>query len=179
MKGIRKNKPIGRILLSLSMLLAWSMGSYAQNVTISPETGSLVAALTSGSEIGFENGWSAMWRHEQLPLTFTVSDESTLTEGGEIANPAGNLREHKKNQTVGNKIIMAGGSPYDLYMVLSLPKGYRITGYRMVLLDNLNNVSISSVNYGSTSKTVYETSSDYDYTNYLAKSPTMIGTNSD
>lgn len=55
----------------------------AQNVTISPSTGNLIAALTGNygsgtTEIGFENGWSAMWRHEQLPLTLTVADQGKL-----------------------------------------------------------------------------------------------------
>lgn len=179
MKGIRKNKPIGRILLSLSMMLAWCMGCHAQNVTISPQTGSLVAALTGQNETGFENGWSAMWRHEQLPLTLTVSDDADLTEGGELQNPTGNIREIEKNATIGNKLVVAGGQSKQLHMVLSLPKGYRITGYRLVVLNNLNNYRVGSLNFRDPNKTIYETGSDFDYTNYLAKSPTMNGTNSD
>ena len=174
-------------MLLLLLLVAGVTNTLAQSVTVEPSTGNLIAALTSGTEAGFENGWSAMWRHEQLPLTFTVSDESTLTDGGEIKNPAGNIRKHKKNNEVGEKLIIIGGVQMDGYMVLSLPKGYRITGYRMVLLNNINNYTITTqsggytqtTTSGSPTKTVYETDSKYDYNHPLAQTPTMGRTNSD
>ncbi|MCI6075480.1 MAG: hypothetical protein MR712_08880, partial [Bacteroidales bacterium] len=53
--------------------------AYGQNVTISPSSGHLIAALTYENEVGFENGWSALWRHKQLPLTLHVSDKPDLT----------------------------------------------------------------------------------------------------
>ncbi|MBR5697354.1 MAG: hypothetical protein IKX44_01850 [Prevotella sp.] len=168
-----------RFTLALLSLLMVPLAMMAQNVTISPTTGSLMAALTSGTEVGFENGWSAMWRHEQLPLTFTVADQATLTDGGEIANPAGNIREYQKNNTVGNKLVLAGGVPYDGYMVLSLPKGYRITGYRMVLLNNLNGTTVEGINAGTQDKVIYETASNFNYNNAFAQTPVMGGTNSD
>ena len=168
MKRIRKNK-LDRFLLTLSVLMVWCLDGYAQNVTISPNTGSLVAALTYQQEVGFENGWSAMWRHEQLPLTLTVADDNQLTEGGEIANPAGNISVYN------DKLVIVGGLSSDSYFMVSLPKGYRITGYRLVFLNNLNyrwvnEMPIAGDNpdsrYGGTlrdvTKMVYETASDYD-----------------
>ena len=108
-------------LLMLFVLCLVGMQGYAQNVTVSPQTGSLVAALTEGNESGFGDGWSAMWRHEQLPLTFTVADNGELTVGGELKNPAGNITEFRKNATLGNKLVIGSGTSPDRYMVLSPP----------------------------------------------------------
>ena len=186
-------------MLLLLFLLAGVTDTLAEdaNVTISPSSGSLIAALTSGNEQGFENGWSAMWRHEQLPLSFTVSDESTLTDAGEIKNPAGNVRVHDFGGTLGKKLIVAGGTASDSYCVLSLPKGYRITGYRLVLVNNLNYATIgegdqlmklgyalnASGNYTNTqrsiSKIMYETDKSYNIDSPKAQSNSMGGTNSD
>ena len=126
-------------LLSLLPFVA----TEAQNVTISPRTGNLVAALTSGAEVGFENGWMSMWRHEQLPLTFSVADDGNLTGAGQLSNPAGNINSYN-----GNLVVMGGMNP-DLYMALSLPKGYRITGYRLVVLNNLNDKKITNMQIAS------------------------------
>ena len=114
----------------ISCLSALTIPLGAQNVTISPSTGNLVAAVTEDQEVGFGGGWSAMWRHEQLPLDFTVSDHADLTDGGEIANPAGNLLVQD------GKLLILCGQLYDGYMCLSLPKGYSITGYRLVLAND-------------------------------------------
>lgn len=161
------------------LLVVFALPVQAQNVTVSPQTGKLIAAKTDGNEMGFENGWSAMWRHEQLPLTLTVADEGDLTSGGELANPAGNLIEYQKNATIGNKLVFAGGSAKDGFMVLSLPKGYRITGYRLVFLNNMNNTTLSGISAGKHDKTFYETKSDFSYSSPLAQTPVMNGTNSD
>lgn len=168
----------------------------AQNVTISPNSGSLIAALTEGNEQGFENGWSAMWRHEQLPLTFTVSDHATLTDGGEIADPAGNIREHDFGGNLGKRYIVAGGTASDLYCVLSLPKGYRIKEYKIVLLNNVNYATIGEDdaqmklgyainewgNYTNTQRSItkrmYETDKYYNIESPKASSELMGGSNS-
>ena len=144
---------------------------FAQNVTISPSSGSLVAAYTSGSEIGGKAGWSSLWRHEQLPLSLTVSDESTLTDAGELKNPAGNL--YNKN----GRLVVLGGIPYNGYMVLSLPKGYRITGYKIVLLNDNVNVEFPAYGtIGQETKSFYETDANFDYTNYKARAQAQNGT---
>ena len=150
-------------LITLLVLFLIGLQANAQNVTISPQTGSLVAALTYDGEVGFSGGWAAMWRHEQLALSLTVSDDPYLTVGGEIANPAGNL--YNKN----GQLVVLGGEVNDGYMVLSLPKGYRITGYTLVLQNN--NVGVNFPGYGTigrVEKSFYETNSSYDYVNYKA-----------
>lgn len=82
------------ILAVLWVCLAFLHGpkAYGQNVTISPSTGHLIAALTYENEVGFQNGWSALWRHQQLPLTLHVSDKPELTSSGVLKDPAGNIR---------------------------------------------------------------------------------------
>ena len=99
-----------RTFVKVAMIVMAAIGSwhnmYAQDVVVSPETGKFVAALTKGSELGFERGWSSLWRHDQLPLSLTVADNSTLNSGGEFSNPAGNLL--KKD---GGTFYISGGVP--------------------------------------------------------------------
>ena len=71
----RRLNPFQRVVMLLTLLVSFSV-SKAQNVTISPSSGKLVAALTYDNEIGFQHGWSSLWRHNQLPLTLTVSDKT-------------------------------------------------------------------------------------------------------
>ena len=118
-----------RTFVKVAMIVMAAIGSwhnmYAQDVVVSPETGKFVAALTTGYEVGFQNGWSSLWRHDQLPLSLTVADDDELNSGGEFSNPAGNLL--KKD---GGTFYISGGAPYDGYIILSMPKG----STRIVLL---------------------------------------------
>lgn len=154
------NKKVALALLSMILV---PLALMAQSVTISPASGNLIAALTSGGEVGYENGGSAMWRHEQLPLTFTVSDNSTLTDAGETANPAGDMRIFNE------KLVVHGGASPDLYCVLSLPKGYRFKGYKIVLLNNLNGVVVGGQTRVGQNKVMYETNRNFDTSNFLAR----------
>ena len=144
----------GMVAVAALLVCAFSMQTKAQNVTVSPSTGSLIAALTTGSESGFEAGYSAMWRHEQLPLTFTVSDFCNLTEGGEFVQPAGNMTAN------GNYLVVDGGSSPDSYMCLSLPKGYRFTGYTIVLANNLVGQTVNGTNHGSSAQKIFYETND-------------------
>jgi len=152
-----------RFTLALLSLLLVPLGMMAQSVTVEPTTGNLIAALTSGSEVGFINGSSAMWRHEQLPLTFTVADDGTLTEGGEISNPAGDMRVHN------GYLVVHGGVSNDLYCVLSLPKGYRFTGYKMVLMNNLYGETVAGQVRQGGNKVMYETDRTFNTSSYNAR----------
>lgn len=154
-----------KITLALLSLLLVPLAMMAQNVTVEPSTGSLVVALTEGTEVGFTGGWGALWRHEQLPLSFTVSDYVDLTDGGDVARPAGNL--YNKD---GKLVVLGGQSPLNGYMVLSLPKGYRFTGYKMVLVND--NIGVNFPGYGTIGgiqKSFYETDRNYNYSNYIAR----------
>lgn len=153
-------------------MLAIALGLPAQNVFISPETGHLIAAVTYESETGFENGFSALWRHNQVGLNLAVSDDADLTKGGEIANPAGNLN------VVDGKLTITGGTTDDCYIVVSLPKGYRFTGYSITLDNNMNNHTFASdFRTRGVRKTFYETGSNFDYTSYKAKTDEMPANN--
>ena len=155
----------------LLLAMAFSTSTQAQNVTISPSTGKLIAALTYENEQGFQHGWSALWKHDQLPLTFSLADDPNLTEGGEFSIPADNISLNN------DKYVIAGGQTKDMYCVISLPKGYRITGYKIVLLNDLNGKTVNNLRYGSISKRFYETDKDFDYTNFKASTPVMGATN--
>lgn len=128
----------------------------AQNVTISPKTGKLMAALTEDHEVGFQNGWSSLWRHDQLPLSLTVADYPDLTPSGELKRPAGNIAIEN------NELVLLGGMTRNLYMEVSLPKGYRITGYTLVMKNNLNGKTVRGMKLGSVTKKMYETNKDFN-----------------
>lgn len=147
--------------------------AHGQNVTISPSSGSLIAGLTYTGEVGFAQGWSSLWRHNQLPLTLHVSDKADLTPGGVLKDPAGNI----SLDTNQNFYIVDGGESVSTMMSISLPNGYRFTGYRMVLLNNLNGKTINNVAHVAMSKRLYETNSSFDYSNALASTPTMGSSN--
>lgn len=153
-----------RTFVRAAMLIVAALGSwhniYAQDVVVSPETGKFVAALTSGSEVGFQRGWSSLWRHDQLPLSLTVADDGELNSGGEFTTPAGNLL--KKD---GGTFYISGGIPYDGYIILSMPKGYRITSYEIVLVNDNVGKDIQGLDVAKITKSFYETGSDFDINN--------------
>ena len=140
----------------LLFLLCLYGHTQAQNVTISPKTGKLMAALTEDHEVGFQNGWSSLWRHDQLPLSLTVADYPDLTPSGELKRPAGNIAIEN------NKLVLLGGMTRNLYMEVSLPKGYRITGYTLVMKNNLNGKTVRGMKLGKVTKKMYETNKDFD-----------------
>ncbi len=147
----------------------------AQNVTISPTTGKLVAGLTYEGELGFERGWSSLWRHEQLPLTLTVSDKADISGSGVLTDPAGDIIL----DPLQNKYVVVSGSPLktELHMCISLPKGYRFTGYRMVFLNNVNGKTIGDMELARIDKQLYETGSDFDINPSKPTTGNMPGTN--
>ncbi len=134
-----------KLFFMFAVLLMIGTTAYGQNVTISPKTGSLVGSLSEQNETGFAAGLSCLWRHEQLPLTFTSSDEDDMTSTGEIAKPKAALgkRYYTENSVkVDSAFIIAGGHRAT-YLTVSLPKGYRITGYKIVLVNDLNNYDLN------------------------------------
>lgn len=160
-----------KLFTTLILLLAVALNLPAQNVHISPETGHLIAAVTYDDETGFQNGFSALWRHDQLGLSMVVADDAKLTNGGEIANPAGNLN------IVNNMLTLTGGQSADCFMVVSLPKGYRFTGYSITLKNNMNEHNYSRSFYTQgVKKTFYETGAGFDYNNPNAYTDEMPAT---
>jgi hypothetical protein len=124
---IRKSSVIKFALVTVFSMFVFCPSLRAQNVTISPKTGNLVAAVSYGNEGGFALGFSSMWRHNQLPLAFTTSDGTALTSSGLLKLHANNIIEQDDNMA-----IIATG---DGYFTLSMPRGYRFTGYKFVFVD--------------------------------------------
>ena len=128
-KGILKK---WHALVAIFFLAAFATNVQAQNVTIGPDNGSLITGQAGGNvdDSGILRGMASMWRHEQLPLMMTTSDIANLTGAGELADPSCAIDIYN-----GNLIIGAGQT--QTFVVVSLPKGYRITGYRLVLQPNI------------------------------------------
>ena len=108
-----------------------------------------------------------------MPLTLHVSDKKDLTSSGVLKDPAGNISLDKSQ----NLYIVDGGESVSTLMCLSLPKGFRFTRYRIVLLNNINGKTINSASHASMSKRLYETGSTFDYENPLAATASMGSTN--
>ena len=136
-----QNRCIATCLTLIAMLIT-SVGVNAQNVTISPQNGSMIAALTASSsttQYGYRIGAFATWRHNQLSLTMTGSNETDLTEDYQLANHANHFITGDKctfspddDNRNASKYIVAGwgGSNVNTgYITIALPKGYRFTGY--------------------------------------------------
>ena len=165
--------PFFVVLLGVFLASLNGLKAYGQNVTISPSSGHLIAALTYENEVGFENGWSALWRHNQLPLSLHVSDKPDLTASGVLKDPAGNIRL----DTDRNLYVLMGGSSVTTHMSFSLPKGFRFTGYRMVLLNDMNSQSYGGFDLKAINKRMYETNSSFNFNSPLASTAVMSGNN--
>ena len=126
-----KNKCLVTSLAIIAMLMM-SLGVKAQNVTIRPDNGNLIVGQAGGqvTDSGIEKGLYAMWRHEQLALTMTTSDIGLQTSAGEMGDPSCGIGVYN-----GNLILAAGQT--QTFVVVSLPKGFRITYYKLVLQPNL------------------------------------------
>lgn len=160
------------MLAAIGFLSVFS-GANAQNVFVSLQTGKLIAALTSSSEVGFQNGWNSLWKHDQLPLTITVADDAELTAAGDLKIPAANLNVSQN----GDGLIFMGGQQYDSYMSVTLPKGYRFTGYSITLQNNMDGKNYANFDFASMNKVFYETNDRFDKSNNKAVARITAGDN--
>lgn len=126
----------------LLMLVTGTTQGVAQNVTIDLVHGSLLAAVTDENESGFAQGYRALWRHEQLALSMTGTDRDGLTTSGEVLEPSAVFGQRN------GKITIVGGRRPS-YIVVSLPKGYRITGYTLVLANDLVGANVGTGDFSS------------------------------
>ena len=113
-----------------AVLLTIGTTAYGQDVTIRANNGACVAAVKNGgvNDTFFKLGGFATWQHEQLNMVLTVSDGTDLTPNGQLDNPANNLFESSD----GVHMQMAHGQVNNAnicYATVSLPSGYRFTGY--------------------------------------------------
>ena len=111
-----------------AVLLTVGMAAAAQTVSISPKTGNVISAVSYSSESHLPN-FGGVWVHNQLPMTLVTSDKSDLMESGM-------MKEHANNVAVlDGCLVFASGASASIvnHMSLSLPKGYRFTGYKIVM----------------------------------------------
>lgn len=163
----------GRLMLAAIGFLSVFSGANAQNVFVSPQTGKLIAALTSSQEVGFENGWNSFWKHDQLPLTITVADDADLTAAGDLKIPAANLNVSQNSEG----LILMGGQSVDSYMAVTLPKGYRFTGYSITLQNNMDGKKYANFDFVSMDKVFYETNDQFSNRSYKAIARINAGDN--
>lgn len=125
------------LLLIVALLVAWgSLPLAAQNATISPSLGNLISAYTHNPhEVGFEGGYGSLWQHKQLPITYSCSEEPVLSKDGVLGNHTCNFLYYTKDGK-GRLIHVTGVTPN--YSSISMPKGYKITGYKIVIKNNLS-----------------------------------------
>ena len=171
MKRTRIQNRCLTICLMLMVVLMSSVGVKAQNVTIKATNGSMIASTPQGSsdyDTFFKCGGFASWQHNQLSMVLTASDATTLTDYGQLKNPANNLFSSGTHIQVGK-----GYSNYPTcYLSLSLPKGYRFTGYTIVFSKSNETKSLSgsstTVNFNENGTSRFgETGSNFStYTNY-------------
>lgn len=111
-----------------AVLLTVGMAAAAQTVSISPNTGNVISVASYEDESHLDN-FGGVWVHNQLPMTLVTSDRSDLMESGM-------MKEHANNVAVlDGCLVFASGQPATTvnHISLSLPKGYRFTGYKIVM----------------------------------------------
>ncbi len=147
----------------------WGTQSNAQNVTISPQNGSMICALTDtgageATQAGFAAGGFGTWIHEQLSLSMTGSNYNTMTDDGFLASHSNHFITGDKCQfspadntrTPENYIVAdwGGGNLNTGYITISLPKGYRFTSYTF-------NISHDVSKFGSANFTITQNTPVY------------------
>ena len=102
-----------------------------------------------------------------------MSDKPDLTESKVLKDPAGNIRL----DTDRGLYVLMGGMPVTTHMSITLPKGFRFTGYRIVMLNDMNGKTFGGFTLASISKRMYETNSSFNYSSPLASTAVMSGSN--
>ena len=155
-----------RLIVFTLLGLVNAQWAAAQNVTISPQNGSMIAALTASSsttQYGYRIGAFATWRHNQLSLTMTASNDLDLTEDKQLANHANHFITGDKctyspddDTRNASKYIVTGwgGSNVNTgYITIALPKGYRFTGYTFHLSHDVATFGENSSSFDLTTDT--------------------------
>lgn len=157
---------VKKITFALLSLLLVPLGMMAQNVTISPQNGSMICSDASGQ--GTSGGAFSMWRHEQLALTMVASGSTALTDDGILKNHRNWFNTCNKctfSPTVSDadkaKFIDCGWQDENGYYTISLPKGYRFTSYRFELSHDITNTGQGFTTVTNTQVAFSETRSDF------------------
>lgn len=144
------------LMTMLALLASFHATLLAQTVNISPKTGNVISAVSTSGENHLD-GYGGAWLHNQIPLTWLTADENTLTDAGLLKTHANNISAKT------DKFVICGGKPNDGYFTLSLPKGYRFTGYKMVLTNNVTSADCS-LSLGRGNYTMFEKSARFGST---------------
>lgn len=166
-----------RALAAIFFLAAFATSVQAQNVTISPQNGSMICALTGSdgqNQLGFQIGAFGTWRHNQLSLTMTGSNYSELTEDGQLASHSNHFITGDKctfspadATRTPSKYIVAdwGGSNLRTgYITIALPKGYRFTGYTFHISHDVSSFGQNNTAFSLTTNTnVFMTETNNDF----------------
>ena len=126
-----------KFTFALLSLLLVPLGMMAQDVTIRANNGACVAAVKDygTTDSFFGAGGFATWQHEQLNMVLTTSDNTNLTPNGQLDNPANNI--FKANDGVHLQLAHGQASDANVcYVSISLPSGYRFTGYEIKFSTN-------------------------------------------
>lgn len=166
-----------RALAAIFFLAAFATNVQAQNVTISPQNGSMICALTGSdgaNQLGFQIGAFGTWRHNQLSLTMTGSNYSDLTEDGQLASHSNHFITGDKctfspadATRTPSKYIVAdwGGSNLRTgYITIALPKGYRFTSYTFHISHDVSMFGQNNTAFNLTTNTnVFMTETNNDF----------------
>ena len=164
-------------LVAIFFLAAFATNVQAQNVTISPQNGSMICALTGSdgaNQLGFQIGAFGTWRHNQLSLTMTGSNYSDLTEDGQLASHSNHFITGDKctfspadATRTPSKYIVAdwGGSNLRTgYITIALPKGYRFTSYTFHISHDVSMFGQNNTAFNLTTNTnVFMTETNNDF----------------
>lgn len=159
---MEKNIKLKRLGSLIVLLLIFATVGHAQRVHVALNNGSLVNATMGGQDTGA--GFAALWRHEQLSLSMTGADRDSLLASGEVGIPSsvfGKHRETSVGEGANDSLITIIGGHRPSFIVVSLPKGYRITGYKMVLSNDLIGADVSEPlqgNYSSSYRNINSSS---------------------
>ena len=117
---------------------------------------------------GTSGGAFSMWRHEQLALTMIASGATTLSDDGILTQHRNwfntcNGCTFISNVTAAQKatFIDCGWQDANGYYTISLPKGYRFTGYRFELSHDITNTGQGFNTTGNRQVTWAETGSTF------------------
>lgn len=183
-----------KITFALLSLLLVPLAMMAQNVTISPSSGTIVAgkATDNDQDSGLKAGFGSLWRHEQLQLTMTTSDFGRVTAAGALADPSCAIGVWSYTTSSNNvetatssysstdpiqHLFIAGGKT-QTFIVVALPKGYRITGYEMVLQPNLGGINVKQPSGSNKFELVAQNMAFYETEMWESTSPYTPTTNS-
>lgn len=155
-----------------AVLLTIGTTAYGQDVTIRANNGACVAAVKDygTTDSFFGAGGFATWQHEQLNMVLTTSDNTNLTPNGQLDNPANNLFK----ATDGVHMQMAHGAASDAnvcYATVSLPSGYRFTGYA-IKFTKPGQLTKGSLQFNNANATSTFGETDQKFTNFI-KSATV------